>query len=95
MAAGPGWDWDTMKALYPDVTTYTNQLRALETYQKANPKSADASFLLAYHYLVLSYSDAALKQLENVVKLQPENQLAAQLLKSLKTESNKPAPPPG
>jgi tetratricopeptide (TPR) repeat protein len=92
LAAGPGWDWETMKYLYPDVSTYTEQLRALESYQKANPKSAEASFVLAYHYLVLGHVDAAIKQMENVVKLLPESQLSTELLAALKGESSRPSP---
>lgn len=93
LASGPGWDWQTMKALYPDVQTYTDQLRALESYQKSNPNSAEASFLLAYHYLVLGYPDAAVKQLQNVVRLLPNDQLSAQLLQGLqKRNTDTPAP---
>jgi tetratricopeptide (TPR) repeat protein len=75
LAAGPGWDWETMHSLYADVATYTDQLRALEAYQRANPNSPEASFVLAYHYLVLGHLDAAIKQVENVAKLLPESQV--------------------
>jgi tetratricopeptide (TPR) repeat protein len=95
LAAGPGWDWETMKSLYPDVKTYTEQLRALEAYQRSNPKSPEASFVLAYHYLVLEYPEAARKQLENVVALRPDDKLAAQLIQFLtQSRSDKPAPQP-
>ena len=30
LSIGPGWDWPTLVGLYPDVETYTAQLRALE-----------------------------------------------------------------
>ena len=30
LTAGPGWNWTTLVGLYPDVDTYTNQLRAVE-----------------------------------------------------------------
>jgi tetratricopeptide (TPR) repeat protein len=95
LAAGPGWDWETMHALYPDIETYTKQLRALETYQQANPESAEAGFVLAYHYLVLGHLDAAITQLEKVVKFLPDSQLADKLLVSLKEEMNHQAPMPG
>jgi TolA-binding protein len=92
LVTGPGWDWDTLKALYPDVATYTTQLRALEEYVKQNPNKSDARFLLAYHYLAMGYPDSAIKQLTEVVKLQPKDQLSAELLKSLQKNSNdKPA----
>jgi len=88
LVTGPGWDWDTLKALYPDVATYTTQLRALEEYVKQNPNKSDARFLLAYHYLAMGYPDSAIKQLTEVVKLQPKDQLSAELLKSLQKNSN-------
>ena len=51
LSVGPGWDWTTLSGMYPDVDTYTGQLRALEAYVKANPDSAQARFVLAYQYL--------------------------------------------
>jgi hypothetical protein len=84
VAAGPGWNWDTLKSLYPNEQTYTNQLRALEAYQRENPQSADGHFLLAYHYLVLDYPDEAAKQLEQVAKLLPNDKLAPEILAALK-----------
>jgi tetratricopeptide (TPR) repeat protein len=95
LAAGPGWDWQTMKSLYPDVKTYTEQLRALEAYHLSNPKSPEASFVLAYHYVTLGYPEPARKQLENVVALRPDDKLAAQLIQFLtQSRSDQPAPQP-
>ena len=87
LAAGPGWDWDTMKALYPDTATYTAQLRALEAYKKAHLDEPDASFLLAYEYLVLGFPDQAESELEQVVKLQPNDKLSAAILQALQQRS--------
>ena len=84
LAAGPGWDWQTLKAFYTDVATYTAQLRDLEQFQKSNPDKGYASLLLAYHYLTLESLDAAKKQLENAVRAEPKDQLSAQLLAALK-----------
>jgi tetratricopeptide (TPR) repeat protein len=95
LAAGPGWDWETMKLLYADVATYREQLRALEAYQRANPNAADASFVLAYQYLVLGHLDSAITQLANVVRLLPESQLSAKMLTALKAEANQGVPQPG
>ena len=83
LSAGPGWDWTTLVSLYADVETYTQQLRALESYRRANPQSAQARFLLAYHYLTGGHSAAALTEFKEVVKLQPADQLAAQMVKTL------------
>jgi tetratricopeptide (TPR) repeat protein len=97
MSVGPGWDWTTLSSLYPNVEVYTEQLRALEDYARKNPKSAEAHFLLAYQYLTCGYTDAAAKQLKEVVSLNPKDQLSAQLLASISTppgaEEQKPSEP--
>ena len=94
LAAGPGWDWETMRSLYGDVATYTDHLRLLEGYLKANPKSPAARFVLAYHYLVLGHQTAAIQELENVVKLLPDSQLSAEMLAALRFESTSELPLP-
>ena len=83
LSAGPGWDWTTLSGMYANVATYTEQLRSLEQYVKDNPGSADARFVLAYQYLTCGYSDSAKKQYIEVLKIQPSDQLSAQLLKLL------------
>jgi tetratricopeptide (TPR) repeat protein len=83
LAAGPGWSWETMISLYPNVEVYTQQLRALEEYARKDPTSGSAHFLLAYHYLVMGSKDNAVEQLEKVVKLEPRDKLSAELLKTL------------
>ena len=96
LAAGPGWNWATVKDLYPDTDTYANQLKALEAYAKANPDKSEAPFLLAYHYLVLGETQPAVKQLEVVTKLLPKDELAPQMIKVLKSppedDTGKPKP---
>jgi hypothetical protein len=95
LGSGPGWNWETMHSLYPDVKTYTEQLRALEKYQRDNPKSAEGHFLLAYHYLTMGHLDHGARQLETVVQILPNNALAAALLKSLRRPgADRPAPNP-
>lgn len=59
LSAGPGWDWDTLSALYGDADSYTRQLRALETHIRENTRAAEARFVLGYHYLVLDNRDDA------------------------------------
>jgi uncharacterized protein (TIGR03066 family) len=92
LSAGPGWDWTTLSGMYPSTETYTGQLRALEEYVRDNPKSADARFVLAYHYLTCGHTDSARKQYEEVLKLQPRDPLSAQLLTLL---GGTPEAPPG
>jgi tetratricopeptide (TPR) repeat protein len=83
LARGPGWDWDTLKSLYADPATYTAQLRALEAFAKDHPKDAASRFLLAYHYLTLRQPESAVRMLQDVTRLAPDDQLAAQMLKAL------------
>jgi hypothetical protein len=94
LAVAPGWDWETLRALYPDAELYTSQLRALENFVRENPANAAARFLLAYHYLVIDARDAAARMLRTVVELQPKDQLAVHLLKMLeqKPEPGRPVP---
>jgi len=81
VAVGPGWDWTTLSSLYSDVDVYEAQLRSLEQAVKADPNQADTRFLLAYHYMTTGSTDAATKQLREVVRLAPTDRLAADLLK--------------
>jgi tetratricopeptide (TPR) repeat protein len=93
LAAGPGWDWATMRGLYPDEDTYTRQLRALEDFIRKNPNSAEARFVLAYQYLVLGAKDEAVGQLKEVVRLQPQDKLSAALVNALTTPETATASP--
>lgn len=86
LAVAPGWDWATMRGLYPSGAVYTDQLRALEAYRNSNPQSADARFVLAYHYLVAGHTGAAERELARVVELEPRDDVAAQILSALRAE---------
>jgi tetratricopeptide (TPR) repeat protein len=88
LAVGPGWDWTTLAGLYPDVDVYTQQLRKLEAYVKANPAASDAQFVLAYHYLTAGHKEAAARQLERVVKAVPNDAVARQLYDMLTYKSS-------
>jgi len=81
LAVGPGWDWTTLSSMYSSVATYTAQSRELEAYTKANPQDAASRFLLAYHYMSCGHSDAAARQLRQVVTIQPNDRVASDLLK--------------
>lgn len=83
LQAGPGWDWTTLSSLYPSTETYTTQLRVLEDYVRANPRSAEARFVLAYHYITCGHTNPAITQLKEVLGLKPQDQLSAYLLKTL------------
>jgi tetratricopeptide (TPR) repeat protein len=95
LSVTPGWDWTTMSSLYPSVDTYTQQLRALEDYVRQNPDSADARFDLAYHYLTAGHRDEAAKQLKDIVRLSPNDQVSRQLLAMIApSESGSPSAAP-
>jgi len=83
LASGPGWTWETIKSLYGNPDTYTSQLRALEDHYLTNKNDPAASFLLAYHYLVLDYPSNAKTHLRNCARLLPDDKLAPELLKAL------------
>jgi len=91
LSAGPGWDWTTLSGMYAQKSTYTDQLRTLEEYVKANPASTEARFVLAYHYLTCAHTDPARAQYEHILKLQPNDQLSAQLLTLLGGTPEAPA----
>ena len=90
-----------MVGLYPDIDVYTAQLRKLEAFVTANPKSTSGRFVLAYHYLTQGHIDAAVAQLKQVVALAPQDTLSAQLVKQFSPPATAPdtpaaatAPPP-
>jgi hypothetical protein len=91
LSAGPGWNWSTLIGLYVDADTYTSQLRALEAYERANPQSSSAPFLLGYHYMVEGHDDAAAAQFERVTQLLPKDQLSASFVKALRKPSEQVA----
>lgn len=103
LAVGPGWDWPTLSSMYTDVSVYTEQLRRLESFVRNHPEDGAAGFLLAYQYLSCGSVDAAEKELARVVKVVPNDRVAADLLKMASasqdggpaaTAAAKPVPPP-
>ncbi len=87
LSAGPGWDWTTMSGLYPSSDVYTQQLRELESFTKANPASPDGNFLLGYHYLTMGHKESAAKSFSLALEQLPGDKLLTQLAGI--------APPPG
>jgi tetratricopeptide (TPR) repeat protein len=87
LSIGPGWDWTTLSGMYPDVETYTRQLRALEAAVGASPDSAPARFVLAYQYLAEGHDENAVAQLKVAAKLQPGDTLSPQLIAKLEPSS--------
>jgi hypothetical protein len=75
-----------MIGLYPDVETYTQQLRTLEAYCNATPQAASARFVLAALYLTQGSKDAAADRLRQIIAIQPQDKLSAQLLQAVTAE---------
>jgi len=94
LSVGPGWDWATLIDLYPNVSVYTSQLRALEDYVKSNAQSASPRFVLAYHYATQGHFDAAANTLKQVVSLKPSDTLSAKLLEQIQAAQQKPTDAP-
>jgi tetratricopeptide (TPR) repeat protein len=94
LSVGPGWDWTTLSSMYPSLDTYTQQLRDLENYRRDHPREPEARLLLAYHYITQGHNESAAAELQAVVQLNPQDQLAVQLLKSVKGEEEPPAAAP-
>jgi tetratricopeptide (TPR) repeat protein len=94
LAVGPGWDYQTLTTLYPDMDTYTAQLRALEAAVKKSPKAADLHFLLGYHYLTLGYAEDALSQFKRASQLQPKDTVSAALVATLSPRDAQPEKQP-
>ena len=94
LALGPPADWATLYAYYGDLPTYTKQMDALIKYLGDHVNAADARFVLAYHDVMLGHPDEAKGELAQVVKLVPQDKLAAQLFAKLGGKAPVPPPPP-
>lgn len=81
LAVGPGWDWTTLSGMYPSIATYTAQARDLSAFVKEHPQDAGSRFLLAYHYMSSGHTAQAALPLREVVRLKPEDRVAADLLR--------------
>ncbi len=79
-ALGPVPDWATVYGIYDNVDVYTDQLRALEKYNRENPSSPEGRFLLGFQYMMTGHQNAARRELVDAVRLEPKDRLAAQLL---------------
>jgi tetratricopeptide (TPR) repeat protein len=93
LAAGPGWNWNTVSAFYAHVQIYTAQLRTLEQFVRDNATDVAARFVLAYHYLVLDARDPAIDQLREVSRLQPQDTVSTGIVQALGKASQNIARP--
>lgn len=71
---------------------YVTQMNRLVSYCKDNPRAAYAHFLRGYQYKYLGYTNSARTLLAAALKMEPQDQLAADLLSMLPSD-NAPAVP--
>lgn len=72
---GPPIDWPTLYSYYENVDAYTSQLRALEKFVRDQPKALEGHFLLGYHFIMAGHKDAAKKELQEAITLEPRDKL--------------------
>ena len=95
IALGGVPSWNQVYAIYQNVDAYTSQLRALEDYVKANPKSAEGQFLLGVQYMTTGYSSEAHDRLVLAAQLTPKDKIAQDLVKGAGGEQPSTANRPG
>ena len=95
IALGGVPSWNQVYAIYQNVDTYTSQLRGLEDYVKAHPKSAEGQFLLGVQYMTTGYSSDAHDHLTLAAQLTPKDKIVQDLLKGAGGEGPATANRPG
>jgi hypothetical protein len=91
---GEVWDWPTLSSFYPAVEEYSAQFHALGKAVAANPNSAQTTFLLAYHNLMLGHRDVARREFARVTELEPSNETARRLAAGQGPPQQGQTPPP-
>jgi len=87
--------------LYPNVQSYTDQLRALEKARNGKTTDPALRFLLGFHYNYLGYPTQAARELAKAIELAPQDEMSRQMLNMIKgvaTPTSQPAlsvPTPG
>lgn len=92
VSSGTVWTWATVYPIYSDAPTYTKHLRALEAFTRKHPDDGPARFLQAYHYRLLGSADAAARELEMVIRLEYNDIIAVNMLRSMGRSATSPTP---
>jgi tetratricopeptide (TPR) repeat protein len=82
------------KDLYGNVQDYTDQLRLLEKAVKDKPDNPGLRFLTGFHYAYLGFPKESVDQLDKVIKLQPQDEMAKALRDEMQAKLPKPLAPP-
>lgn len=72
---------------YYTTNDYVLQMDRLTRFVRANPDAAHAHFLRGYHFLYLGHKSVAERELEQTLELDPDDELAAELLATLDVSS--------
>jgi tetratricopeptide (TPR) repeat protein len=80
--------------LYGNTQAFTDQLRALEAAVKQQPDSPALRFLLGYQYAFIGYPPHAVRELDQALKLNPQDQIASQLRDLMRGKLGPAAAPP-
>ncbi len=84
-ALGATPDWSKLIGIYNNnVDPYTQQLRALEKFVRDNKTKPEGRFLLGFQYMIDGHHAVARDQLLQALQMTPRDNVAAQLLVSLR-----------
>lgn len=83
LAVAPGMDAETVGGLYASPEIYARQILSLEDHVRGNAEDVSARFVLAYHKLVAGQTKEASELLTEVTRMEPDDQVARQLLLDL------------
>ena len=83
LAVSSGMDLETLKELYDSPDTYRFQRQMLEDHVQGDSGDVSARFVLAYHSIVAGEVEEASRWLREVVRIEPEDRVAKQLLADL------------
>ena len=76
--------------LYRNVQDYTDALRALEAARNKKPDDPSLRFLLGYHYAFLGYPKEAVRELDELLKLAPRDEIAKKLRDAMAAKLKNP-----
>ena len=93
LAVSSGMDLKTLEELYDSPDTYRLQRQMLEDYVQGDSGDVSARFVLAYHLIVAGEVEEASRWLREVVRTEPEDRVAKQLLADLEVSDPNAAVP--
>jgi tetratricopeptide (TPR) repeat protein len=74
--------------LYSNTQDYVDQLRVLEAKVREQPDSASLRFLVGFHYGYLGYPADAVRELDKLAELAPQDQMGGRLRDQMAAKAN-------